>query len=194
MATHRAIAAVSLTLRDILRERYAASGLGTSLNAELYQNKNFGSPMKEGIALFLWRIVPNGNRRNPGIRTDVLGRRFRPSLPVDLSYLVVPFADDSDRQQRLFGWMLRTIDDIGPLLASRLNNALSESDVFHPGEALELVLEPLSVSDHLTVWDRIKTMPLFANYVVRMLMLDSEAEITEAPLVVERGFEVGVLK
>jgi hypothetical protein len=90
--------------------------------------------------------------------------------------------------------MLRTIDDIGPLLASRLNNALSESDVFHPDEALELVLEPLSVSDHLTVWDRIKTMPLFANYVVRMLMLDSEAEITEAPLVVERGFEVGVLK
>jgi hypothetical protein len=192
MAGHRAIAAVSLTLRDILRERYPASGLGSSLNAELYQTKDFTSPMKEGIALFLWRMAPNVNRRNPGIRTDALGRRFRPSLPVDLNYLLVPFADDSDRQQRLFGWMLRTVDDIGPLLASRLNNSLSDS-VFNPAEALELVLDPLSVSDHLTLWDRIKTMPLFANYVVRMLMLDSEAQIIEAPLVVERAFEVGVL-
>ena len=66
MAQHRAIAAVSLTLRDMLREAYPTSGLGSSLNAELYQPKDFGEPMKEGIALFLWRMVPNGNRRNPG--------------------------------------------------------------------------------------------------------------------------------
>lgn len=194
MATDRAIAAISLTLRDALRERYPDSGLGTSLNAELYQTANFTSPMKEGIALFLWRVTPNGNRRNPGVRTDELGRRYRPSLPVDLSYLMIPFAEDSDRQQRLLGWMMRTIEDLGPLLASQLNNAPTGADVFTPGEAVELVLEPLTVPDHLTVWDRVKTMPLFANYVVRLVMLDSRAQITEAPIVVERAFEVGVLK
>lgn len=194
MAQHRAIAAVSLTLRDILREAYPGSGLGSSLNAELYQTKDFGEPMKEGIALFLWRMAPNGNRRNPGVRTDALGRRFRPSLPVDLTYLLVPFAEDADRQQRLFGWMLRTVDDIGPLLASRLNDAVPDGGVFRDEEAVELVLDSLPVADHLTLWDRIKTMPLFANYLVRMLMIDSTAEIIEAPLVVERAFEMGVLK
>lgn len=194
MAQHRAIAAVSLTLRDILREAYPASGLGSSLNAELYQPKDFGEPMKEGIALFLWRTVPNGNRRNPGVRTDALGHRFRPSLPLDLTYLLVPFAEDSDRQQRLFGWMLRTVEDIGPLLASRLNNAVPDGGVFRDDEAVELVLDVLSIADHLTLWDRIKAMPLFANYLVRMLMIDSTAEIVEAPIVVERAFEMGVLK
>jgi len=194
MAGHRAIAAVSLTLRDILREQYPASGLGPALNAELYQPKDFTSPMKEGIALFLWRVVPNGSRRNPGMRTDALGRRFRPSLPIDLSYLLVPFAEDADRQQRLLGWMLRTMEDVGSLLASRLNNALSDSSVFAPEEAVEIVFDQLAIGDHLTLWDRIKTIPLYASYTVRMLMIDSDAQITEAPLVTERAFEVGVIR
>jgi hypothetical protein len=194
MAGHSAIAAVSLTLRDILREAYPSSGLGASLDARLYQTKDFTDPMKEGVGLFLWRMAPNANCRNTGMRTDALGRRFKPSLPVDLHYMLIPFAEDSERQQRLFGWMLRTVEDAGSLLASRLNNALALPDVFHAGEAVEVVLESLTVSDHLTLWDRIKTMPLYANYVVRMVMLDAATPITEARTVVERALEVGVLR
>lgn len=194
MAAYQGIAAVSLTLRDMLRELYPQSGLGTALNAELYQAKDFASPMKEGIALFLWRVAPNINRRNPGQRMDAQGNRLRPALPVDLSYLVVPFAEDADRQQRLLGWMLRTMEDLGTLLASRLNNAVADGDVFTADEALEAVFDPLSVADHLTLWDRIKTMPLFASYTIRMLMIDSSVRITEGPLVTERTFELGVLK
>lgn len=150
--------------------------------------------MKDGIALFLWRVTPNTGRRNPGPRIDALGRRFKPSFPVDLSYLIVPFADKADRQQRLFGWMLRAIEDFGPLLATRLNNALADSDLFAQPEGLELVNEPLSIPDQLTLWDRIKTMPACANYVTRLLLLDSNVPIDENPVVVERAFDMGVLQ
>lgn len=194
MAAYQGIAAVSLTLRDMLRELYPQSGLGSALNAELYQTKDFASPMKEGIALFLWRVAPNLNRRNPGQRTDAQGNRLRPALPVDLSYLLVPFAEDADRQQRLLGWMLRTMEDLGTLMASRLNNAIADADVFTTDEALEVVFDPLSISDHLTLWDRIKAMPLYASYTIRMLMIDSSIRISEGPLVTERAFQLGVLK
>lgn len=193
MADFRAISAVTTTIADMLRERYAGSGLGGSLNVEAYQPKDFHDPMKDGIALFLWRVTPNTGRRNPGPRIDALGRRFKPSFPVDLSYLIVPFADKADRQQRLFGWMLRAIEDFGPLLATRLNNALADSDLFAQPEGLELVNEPLSIPDQLTLWDRIKTMPACANYVTRLLLLDSNVPIDENPVVVERAFDMGVV-
>jgi hypothetical protein len=189
MANYRAIAAVSATIEGLLRDRFPAADFGGPLNIHAYQAKDFVEPMKDGIALCLWRVAPNISRRATGVRTDVFGRRFKPSLPIDLFYLMVPYAETADRQLRLLGWMLRAMEDLGPLIASQLNHFLAESDVFAEAESLDLVNDPLVVADQLTLWDRIKTMPPCANYVLRMLLLDSEQRIDEFPMVVERDLE-----
>jgi hypothetical protein len=190
MANHRAIAAASATIQGLLRDRFPSAEFGGPLNIQAYQAKDFADPMKEGIALCLWRVAPNISRRATGVRTDVLGRRFKPSLPIDLYYVMVPYAEQADRQLRLLGWMLRAMEDLGPLVASQLNHFLSESDIFADAESLDLVNDPLAIADHLSLWDRIKTMPPCATYAMRMVLLDSEERIDEFPLVVERDFEL----
>ena len=193
MATYRAIAAASATIKGLLRDRFPSAEFGGPLNIELYQAKDFGNAMKDGIAVCLWRVTPNISRRATGPRTDIMGRKFKPSLPIDLSYLLVPYAETAERQLRLLGWMLRAMEDLGPLVASQLNHFLAESDIFAEAEALDLVNDPMSVADQLTLWDRIKTMPPSATYVMRLLMLDSDQRIEEFPLVVERELDMAVL-
>jgi hypothetical protein len=194
MANYRAIAAASATIQGLLRDRFPGGDFGGPLNIELYQAKDFQTPMKEGIGLCLWRVAPNASRRSLGPRTDINGRRFKASLPIDLFYLLVPFAEDSERQQRLLGWMLRAMHDLGPLVASQLNHFLAESDIFAEAESLDLVNDPLSVGDQLTLWDRIKQMPPAATYAMRMLLLDSEVDLDEHPVVVEREIDMAVLQ
>lgn len=193
MANHRAIAAASATLMGTLRDRFPASEFGGPLTAALYQAKDFVTPMREGIAICLWRVTPNVSRRATGPRTDIFGRRFKPSLPIDLHYLIVPYADQAERQQRLLGWTLRALDDLGPLVASQLNHFLAESDIFAEAEALDMVFDPLGIGDQLSLWDRIKAMPPCATYAMRLLMLDSEIALDEYPLVTERQFDMAVL-
>lgn len=194
MASYRAIAAASATMQGLLRDRFPGGEFGGPLNVELYQSKDFGDPMKEGIAICLWRVAPNVSRRALGPRTDIHGRRFKPSLPIDLFYLLVPFAEQAERQQRLLGWMLRAMQDLGPLVASELNHFLAESDTFAEIESLDLVNDPLAIADQLSLWDRIKQMPPSATYAMRMLLLDSDVSLDEYPVVVERDYEMGVLQ
>lgn len=190
MANYRAIAAASTTLQSLLRDRYPRDAFGTGLPVELYQPKDFATPMGEGIAVCLWRVAPNTTRRNLPPRTDALGRRFRPSLPIDLNYLLVPFAEQAERQQRLLGWLLRAMEDLGPLVAAQLNHALSESDVFADVESVDLLNDPLALADYLTLWDRIKALPPSATYVMRLLLLDSDVATETFPLVEERRFSM----
>ena len=192
MARPQGIAAVSATLMGLLRDRYPRDEFGPSLAFELYQARNFDNPMKEGIAICLWRVAPNVNRRNFSTRTDKFGRRFRGSLPLDLFYLIVPFAEQAERQQRLLGWLMRDMHELGPLAPTQLNHYLAESDVFAEAESLNAVAEPLTVADYLTLWDRLKRLPPSATYVLRMLLLDSETPLDEYPSVEERAFDMGV--
>jgi hypothetical protein len=193
MAAAQSIAAVSAVLAGLLQDRYPRKDFGPALPIKLYQPRNFDDAMKEGIAVCLWRIVPNVNRRNPGPRTDAAGLRFRPSLPFDLYYLIVPFAEDAERQQRLLGWVLQAMHDLGPLGAPQLNHYLAESDIFGPEETIDAVADPLGVGDYLTLWDRVKRLPPAASYVVRMVLIDSQIGLDEAALVQERRFDMGVI-
>ena len=57
--------------------------------------------------------------------------------------------------------------------------------------SLDLVCDPLPLSDYLSLWDRLKKQPLSVNYLVRMLLIDSDDQLTEGPAVIEREFLVG---
>ena len=194
MARFQAIAGVSATLLGLLRDSYPREEFGTSLLFQLYQPKDFDEPMKEGIALFLWRTAPNGNRRNYPSRTDRFGRKFRGSVPIDLYYLIVPFADQAERQQRLLGWLIGAMHELGPMVPAHLNHYLAESDIFAEAESLDAVAEPLSVTDYLTLWDRLKRLPPAMTYAVRLLLIDSDKPLDEYPLVEERHLDFGIVE
>lgn len=194
MATYRAIAAASATLVGLLRDRFPQDDFGGPLNAAVYQPRDFAEPMKDGIAVCLWRVTANVSRRAQAPRTDLLGRRLKPSLPVDLSYVLVPYAESADRQLRLLGWLLRAVEDLGALVASQLNHFVAENETYSDDETVDLVLDPLSVADQLVLWDRMKVMPPCATYVMRMVQIDSDQVVSEAAPVVMRDIGLGVLQ
>ena len=120
MATHQAIAAVSLALKGLLdlglpKDEFPGAKI------ELLRPADFAGGMAEGISLLLYRVAINGTQRNLPPRIAADGTRFRPALPVDLYYLLSAWAEDADVQQSLLAWAMRLMEDT-PRLAGNLIN------------------------------------------------------------------------
>ena len=192
MAHHQAIAAVAAAIRGLLRERYPRDAFDT-LTVEMYQAKDIEKGLTvDGFAILPWRVAVNTQRRARAPRVDIFGRRFRPSLPLDLSFLIIPVASSTEKQLRMLGWVMRALEDAGSITAAQLNDYLTEDGIFTVEEDLDLVCDPLSVVDQLSMWDRIRRHPLFVNYFVRMVLIDSNQALDDTGIVLERGFGVGV--
>ncbi|MGC2776547.1 MAG: DUF4255 domain-containing protein [Bradyrhizobium sp.] len=191
MANFRAIAATGKTLAGLIQDRYPRDEFGPSLDVQLYQTRDFEGPMRDGFSVFLYRVAINGSVRNLTYRRTPDGRRFRPSLPLDLYYMITPWAQDTERQYRMLGWAMRMLEDVGQLSASHLNHYVAETDTFTPTESVDIICDPLALNDYFTLWDRLKTLPPSATYVLRMVLIDSDVSITEGPPVQTRRFEMG---
>jgi len=192
LARHQAIAATSNALLGLLRDRYPRDDFGTSLEIQLYQSRDFELPMREGFSVFLYRVTVNGTVRNMTLRRAPDGRRFRPSLPLDLHYVITPWAEDGERQHRMLGWVMRLLDDTAVLSAGHLNHYLAETDTFAANEGLEIICDPLTLSDYLTLWDRLRPrLPASATYVLRMVLIDSDVHVPDAAPVQTRRLDVG---
>lgn len=192
MANYRAIAACSAALAGLMRDRYPRDEFGEGLEIALYQTRDFGTPMTDGFSIYLFRVAINATVRNTPPRRAPDGRRFRPALPVDLQFMITPWAREVERQHRMLGWVMRMMEDTALLSAGHLNHYLAEADTFGANEAIELVCDPLSLSDYLTLWDRLRPqLPASATYTLRMVPIESELRMGEEPLVQTREFGVG---
>ena len=192
MANYRAIAATSTALAGLIRDRYPRPEFGAGMDIALYPTRDFENPMQDGLSIYLYRVAVNGAIRNLTLRRSPDGRRFRPSLPLDLYYMVTPWAQDIERQHRMLGWVMRLLDDTAVLSAGHLNHYLAETDTFAATEGLEIICDPLTLSDYLTLWDRLRPrLPASATYVLRMVLIDSDVHVPDAAPVQTRRLDVG---
>jgi len=191
MAGAYAVAAVGKAILTLLESACPRTEF-TSADFELYQAKNFLQPMEEGIALYLHRVTPANNIRNLPPRIAPDGTRYRPSLPIDLHYLLIPYARDAFKQQRLLGWAMRAMEDITILNSGLLNQPGPEPDLFSDAEAIDVIMETFPIQDIGSIWEVAKpNIQPAAPYVVRMLLLDSTIEIAEGAPVQTRVFGMG---
>lgn len=181
MATYHAIATTGEAILGVLRDASPRPEF-EGMQFELYQANDFSNPMREGIALYLYRISTNTTRRNLPPRIDARGRRFRPPLPIDLHYLLVPWAITAEKQQWLLGWCMRTLEDTPIFPAKVLNYYGSGGETFRPEEAVELVCEPIALQEIINIWDAFKpNLQISVAYVARMIEIDSTIELIEEP-------------
>lgn len=191
MASINAAAAVSRAILGLIEE-HCPRQLLTNPKFDLYQAASFESPMAEGYSLYLYRIEVGGGSRNRPPRRDEEGGQFRPSLPVDLHYLLTPWASDPEVQQRLLGWTVRFMEDRAVLPAGFLNHYVRETDTFRRGETVEILSDPLALADYLNLWDKLKPkMQTSLPYVVRTVLIDSDAEMPSGAPVQTREFDTG---
>ena len=191
MATWNAIAATTRAILGLLEDAYPREfGKLTFAPAHLSDFAD-DKVQPDGFTLALYRVAVNSNLRNLPPRIGPDGMRYRPSLPLDLQYLLTPWAGDVEKQQRLLGWSMRQLEDNPILPSGLLNRFLREPDVFRPSEAVELVSESLPLGDFTNLWDKLKPrMQTSVTYVARMVLIDSEIDLREYPLVKSRTFEM----
>jgi hypothetical protein len=185
MASYLAIAAVGQALVNLLRD--ASRQEFPQAVFELFQASDFEKnfPGTEGGSVFLYRIGAHNNRRNLPPRPDADGTRYRPSLPVDLFFLITPWAAQKETQYRLLGWIMRTLEDTPILPAALLNEMDTNSEIFRPKESVEFIFDPLSLQDMSIIWENLKQVKILPSvtYVARMILLDSRLPmITGEPM------------
>lgn len=148
MATHHAVAAVSLALRELLDRRLRDADFPGARVAlcDTTAAADADAPV-EGLSLILYRVDVNTTLRRTPPRTVAEGRGLRPSLPVDLRYLLSAWSAEIPTQHALLGWALRQMEDM-PVLSGQLINDTLATGVLSAGalgaeEAVELVAESL---------------------------------------------------
>lgn len=189
MAKAQAIAVVGQTILGMLADNIPQAEF-TNARFELYQTSNFTSPMEEGISLFLYRVEINSSLRNLPNRIGLDGISRRPPLPLDLYYLLTVWAKDVVKQQRILGWVMRTLEDAPVLSAARLNNFGPETEIFQPQEKIELIYQPLSLQDLSNLWSAFKvSLPTSVAYIARVVGIDSTVSTEETVAVQTRQFD-----
>jgi Pvc16 N-terminal domain len=195
MANHLAIAAVAKTMLKMVEDHCPRDEFAATPTFTLCGGHDFSSPqVTEGFSLLVWRIQPSAALRRSQPLREADGRKRLPSLAVDLSILMTAWAAEPERQLRLTGWLMRFFEDNAIVPAALLNHSLTERSVpaFKPEEAIELMLDPLTLPDHLGLWDKFRNRCMTSvNYSVRMLQMESNRFVDEGPLVVSRAFGAG---
>jgi hypothetical protein len=102
-------------------------------------------------------------------------------LPLDLHYLLTAWAADPEKQQRLLGWSMRTLEDTPILPSAILNRYIDKPDTFRCDEAVEFICDPLSLQDLVSLWDKLKPKyQTSVTYVACMITIDSGSNFRKA--------------
>lgn len=198
MAHYAAIRAVGESVLEMMREvcPVADLQLGAAPKFELTslgRLTDTQNPPPEGFYLVLWRVGIGGSPRNLPPRRARDGRIFKPSLPVDLYFLLLPVAANADKQTQMLGWALSFMHQLPMLSGETINRyTLGSPSVFEPEESVELIADPLAIADYLSLWDRVKSgFQAGMTYVARMVLLDADQPQVQGVPVVQRQFDIG---
>jgi hypothetical protein len=194
MATYRAVEATSEAVMRLLQQSWRRDMFeNRDLLFQVYQTQDFATPMSTGVSLFLYRVAVNTIQRTPVPRPGPKGRQRRPQLPLDLHFLLTPWADHSSLAQAILGWMMRTIEDMA-ILPAGLLNAVTDG-VFDDDETVEIVAGQMTNEEMFRIWDVLpRDYQISIPYTARIVRIDSNLDLNEAGPVLTKDLDFGVLK
>jgi hypothetical protein len=194
MATYRAVEATCEAVMRLLQQSWRRDLFeNRDLLFQVYQTQDFTTPMSTGVSLFLYRVTVNTVQRTPRPRPGPQGRQRRPQLPLDLHFLLTPWADHASLAQSILGWMMRTIEDTA-ILPSGLLNSVTDG-VFDDNETVEIVFGQMSNEEMFRIWDVLpRDYQISVPYTARIVRIDSDLDLSEGGPVLTKELDFGVLK
>jgi hypothetical protein len=89
-------------------------------------------------------------------------------LPLDLHYLLTPWADNAEDEHQIIGKALQTLETLGALSGP----LLYPSGDWKPGEAVQLYLEDMATDDLMRTFDSLQCdFRMSVPYIARMVMI-----------------------
>ena len=170
MANYRSIGSTAEAVARLLQQSWQPSLLGgIEPRFEVYQGKDFSTPMAQGVSVFAYQVaVDQVQRTLPPATRDHL----RP-LPVRISFLLTAWGQDASTEHDMLGWAMRAIAD-NPVLSSGFLNA-AVPGVFRPDETVEIVPTELSNNDVFLLWQVLPgNLQLSVPYLARVVRIESE--------------------
>jgi hypothetical protein len=190
MATFRGISAVGTSVLSLLDDAWSRGRFeATTLETKLVRSDELAKrPFEFGVSLFVYHVAVNGTQRT----LPPAAPHHRRPLPVEVSFIVTPWAGSAQRELELLGWCMRALDEVPVLPPALLNAAVP--GVFAPNEVVEVVPAQLPPEQYFSLWE---TLPfefqLSMAYAARLVRLESELQVTEAGPVLERELDFGML-
>ena len=180
MAGPNVIRDMSETLAKLLEA--ALSGIVSTGNVKVATPDSFHDlepTPHPTCTIFLYRVGVNSVMRNGPRVTLNNGATTRPLLPMDLSYLITPWAKDPKDEHLMLGLILQALYDHAELGPADLSGAS-----WSPDDSVQLVLETLTIEEHFCIWDTVD-MPyrLSLTYMARILGIEPSEQIFAPPVV-----------
>jgi hypothetical protein len=136
------------------------------------------------ISVFLYHVAISPELRNAPPRVLPDGQTAVRVLPVELGFLITPWARDALNALLLAGMITRAFHDRAELSAAQLAGTSWSS-----ADTVQLVLESLPIEDHYRIWETTRVpYRLSLAYKARVVGIEGEPQIV-ASRVVEGRFD-----
>src|SRR5262245_21518026 len=175
MATYECIAAAGKSIERLLSSRFLEPPVpvsGKTTKAILVRTEDLdltaaGRIQPPALSIFLYRVEPNKATRAAWSAVGSMDGRAH--LPLDIHFLLTPWADDPEFEQRILGRAMECLETT-PILSGPLLDAAAG---WAPNEAVQLVLEDLPTEAIMRVFDLLPTdFKLSVSYVARITRID----------------------
>lgn len=183
---YQALHAASRSLREFLRTQILADaflGAGPSPWMTRSMDVTLNTPTEmavngtEGVSLWLYRVVRDGDTLNLPPRRIGLSQLEAPPLPLRLHYLITPITSrdnkgDPDTEQYVLGKVLQVFHTWPVLRGADLRDELTGTDT-----QLQVRLETLDLDAISRVWEALEgSYQLSVSYEVGVVTIDSALE------------------
>lgn len=189
MATFQAIGSVAEAVKRLLGETWQPPLLNSmQLQFEVYQGKDFRTPMEAGVSVFVYQVSVNKVQRT----LPPADPQHRRPLPLDIWLLLTAWGKDASAEHAVLGWAMRAIDD-NPILSAGFLNAFIPG-VFQPEETVELAPGDLTNDEVFQLWQVLpNSLQLSVPYVARVVRMESSLTVPLAVPVASRELEFGTV-
>ncbi|HEX3129375.1 MAG TPA: DUF4255 domain-containing protein [Thermoanaerobaculia bacterium] len=185
MASFESIAAAGRSLERFLnhcfQEEEPISTPGQQTRAVLVRTPDFESSATvitpPALSIFLYRV--DFNRTMRAAWSAVASRDGRAHLPLDLYFLLTPWANNADHELRVLGKAMQSLEST-PILSGPLLDPLAG---WSPQEALQVCLADISTEDLMRTFDSLPTdYRLSVLYLVRVVRIDERTPRPDVPV------------
>jgi hypothetical protein len=125
------------------------------------------------VSLFLYRVDFNKTMR--AAWSSVAQRQGRSQLPLDLHFLLTPWADNAVHEQILLGRAMQVLET-SPILSGPL---LHTSGEWEAGDAIQVVMEEISTEAVMRTFDSLPVdYRLSVPYIARVVRITGREQTT----------------
>jgi hypothetical protein len=185
MADFHVIAAAGRTIERVLDAGFDQLEPvdGSSTRAVLVRSDEFDLSLATtpivfpALSIFLYRVEVNQTMRAVWAASTLADGRSR--LPLDLHFLLTPWADNAEWEYQILGRTMQILDEL-PILSGPL---LYPSPAWEDHETLQVLVDDATLDEIARTWDSLDAdFRLSVPYVARVMRLEGREPLPAEPV------------